>query len=111
MPKESAFIEDGYWLPGRIAGVPGLYPETRFEFRPARGPERRAFNNTPADQYDAAAAKLVLDRTRGFRFGADEQVYTLTPEQVNALQADIYFGLLNHALGHVGPDLTAEAKN
>lgn len=60
--SDAFFIGDGYDLKGRIAAIPGLYPELRFTYRPALFEERNAFvvQSGDKDKRTKATTDLVL---------------------------------------------------
>ena len=67
---ETQAINDGYWETGYLAGVPRLYPELRFVFRPALVEEGQDFQDRnrqlPAKDYDVKAADFVAKRLQSW---------------------------------------------
>lgn len=111
MRTPSIFVDDGYWLPGEVAELPGLHPGLRFDYRPVTGPERRAYLAMGSD----AAAAFLLDRARQFlptvRGVPQGQPLTLAVEQAKRLHANLYNGIADFVLGFSGPSQQDREKN
>jgi hypothetical protein len=112
----SIFTQAGLTLTDVIPGTPGLHPGLEVTYRPLlNGPERRAFEETPAARRDAAEAALMLDRLDSFRPAPgnrpEGEPLRMTEEQLGLLWPNLYFNLLNRILGYVGPSLAEQEKN
>lgn len=109
----SWFVDDGYWLKGSIPEMPGVHAGMDFEFRPMTYPERKRYYNAPPAQQDDA--DTILTHCRNFvpvtGVTKGDQVFTLAKEQVAKLHANLGTGLMNHALGLVGPSQAEAEKN
>jgi hypothetical protein len=107
----SAFVNDGYTLPGKIPGVPGLYPAAKFLYRPDAGPIRDRYVGLRGPERTNCILKAICDQTTEVRFATDEaadewsEPVKLTPKVAAKLHAGLRDGIMAVVLGYEGPDL------
>lgn len=113
----SAFISDGYTLPGRCPGVPGLYPAVKFLYRPDTGVVRDRYVGLRGQERTNCILKAICDQTTEVRFATDEtadewsEPVKLTPKVAAKLHAGLRDGILAVVLGYEGPDQDEQEKN
>lgn len=110
----SNFLDDGYTEKSFIRGVPGLFGDLRFEFRPMRldqrAPVLSKWNKLEADKQTAAMAQFVARQLVSWQLKtAKGHDVPVSAENLMRLRPALQERLVNIVLGIEPADLDGDA--
>ena len=119
---KTSYIHDGYTVPGFVEGMPGVYADARFTFRPALAADRTVIRDkivaAPAREGETVISKTIASRVvewdllKPAALGSDERVsVALTLEDVDHVPPTLRNEIFNRLMGDVSPGEAPDADS